>query len=140
MERSDVERTAGVEQLGRAFAAVGDLITKVRPEQWSAPTPCTDWTVRQLVDHLIGMNRVFAGLLADEPPPRRRAADHIEDDPVGAYPDSAASLQAAFEQPGVLERTYRAPRGGYRLRAIADPSVRPPRPRVGPRSGHGATR
>jgi uncharacterized protein (TIGR03083 family) len=68
VERSDVERPAGVEPLGRAFAAVGDLITKVRPEQWSAPTPCTDWTVRQLVDHLIGMNRVFAGLLADEPP------------------------------------------------------------------------
>jgi uncharacterized protein (TIGR03086 family) len=62
--------------------------------------------VRQLVDHLIGMNRVFAGLLADEPPPRRPAADHIEDDPVGAYRDSAARLQAAFEQ-----RTYRGPLG-----------------------------
>jgi uncharacterized protein (TIGR03086 family) len=110
VERSDVERTAWVEQLGRAFAAVGDLITKVRPEQWSAPTPCTDWTVRQLVDHLIGMNRVFAALLSDEPPPRR-AADHIEDDPVGAYRDSAARLQAVFDQSGVLERTYRGPLG-----------------------------
>ena len=111
VERSDVERTAWVEQLGRAFAAVGDLITKVRPDQWSAPTPCTDWTVRQLVDHLIGMNRVFAALLADEPPPPRPAADHIEDDPVGAYRESAARLQAAFDQPGVLERTYRGPLG-----------------------------
>jgi hypothetical protein len=35
-----VERTAWLdEQLGRAFAAVGDLITNVRLEQWSAPTP-----------------------------------------------------------------------------------------------------
>jgi uncharacterized protein (TIGR03086 family) len=111
IERSDAERTARVEQLGRAFAAVGDLITKVRPDQWSAPTPCTDWTVRRLVDHLIGMNRVFAALLSDKPPPPRPAADHIEDDPVGAYRDSAAKLQAAFEQPGVLERTYRGPLG-----------------------------
>jgi hypothetical protein len=71
IERSDGERTARVEQLGRAFAAIGDLITKVRPEQWSAPTPCTDWTVRQLVDHLIGMNRVFAALPAGA---TRRAA------------------------------------------------------------------
>jgi len=107
---SDVERTAWVEQLGRAFAAVGELITKVRPEQWSAPTPCPDWTVRRLVDHLIGMNRVFAALLSDEPPPQP-AADHIDDDPVGAYRDSAAMLQSAFEQPGVLERTYRGPLG-----------------------------
>jgi uncharacterized protein (TIGR03086 family) len=108
IERSDDERA--VEQLGRAVAAVGDLIAKVRPEQWSAPTPCTDWTVRRLVDHLIGMNRVFAALLAGEPPPQR-AADHTEADPVGAYRESAARLQAAFEQPGVLERAYRGPLG-----------------------------
>ena len=110
----EVDRLLGlgarVEQLGRAFAAVGDLITKVRPDQWSDPTPCTDWTVRRLVEHLIGMNRVFAALLCDEPPPRP-AADHIEDDPVGAYRDSAARLLAAFDQPGVLGRTYRGPLG-----------------------------
>jgi uncharacterized protein (TIGR03086 family) len=110
IERSDDESAPMVEQLGRAFAAVGDLIAKVRPDQWSAPTPCTDWTVRRLVDHLIGMNRAFAALLADEPPPQR-AADHIEADPVGAYRDSATRLQAAFDQPGVLERTYRGPLG-----------------------------
>lgn len=110
VERSDVEHTSWVDQLGRAFAAVGDLISKVRPEQWSAPTPCTEWTVGQLVDHLIGMNRVFAALLAGEPPPRR-AADDIEGDPAGAYRDSAARLRSAFEQPGVLERTYRGPLG-----------------------------
>ena len=72
IERSDVEPTAPVEQLGRALAAVGELIVRIRPEQWPAPTPCTDWTVRRLVDHLIGMNRVFTALLSDEPPPPRR--------------------------------------------------------------------
>ena len=58
-------------QLGRSLAAVGGLVSNIRPEQWAAPTPCTDWTVRELVSHLVGMNRVFAALLADEPPPRR---------------------------------------------------------------------
>jgi len=110
IERSDVERAPSVEQLDRAIDAVGDLITNVQPEQWSAPTPCTDWTVRQLVHHLIGMNRVFAALLADEPPPQP-AADHVEDDPVRAYRDSAAALQAAFDQPEVLQRTYHGPLG-----------------------------
>ena len=111
VERSDAERAPLAEQLSRAFDAVAGLISNIRADQWSAPTPCTDWTVRRLVNHLIGMNRVFAALLADQPPPPRPSADHIEDDPVGAYRDSAAMLQAAFGQPGVLERTYHGPLG-----------------------------
>ena len=120
IERSDIERRDTerrdvgpllVEQLSRAFTAVGELIARVRPEQWSAPTPCTDWTVRRLVDHLIGMNRVFTALLAGEPPPQRPAADHVERDPAGTYRDSAARLLAEFELPGALERGYGGPLG-----------------------------
>jgi uncharacterized protein (TIGR03086 family) len=97
--------------LGSASDAVARLIGNIRADQWSAPTPCTDWKVRQLVNHLIGMNRVFAALLADQPPPPRPPADHVEDDPLSAYRNSAAALQAAFERPGVLERTYHGPLG-----------------------------
>jgi uncharacterized protein (TIGR03086 family) len=111
IERGDVDRLDVVEQLGRALAAVGELIGRVRPEQWAAPTPCSDWTVRRLVDHLIGMNLVFTALLAGETPPPRPAADHVDADPVGAYRDSAAGLLAAFSQPGVLDRVYHGPLG-----------------------------
>jgi uncharacterized protein (TIGR03086 family) len=111
IERSDAERVPLVEHLGRAFDTVAGLISNIRADQWSAPTPCTEWTVRQVVNHLIGMNRVFAALLADQPPPPRPSADHVEDDPVGAYRDSVAALQAAFGRPGVLERTYHSPLG-----------------------------
>lgn len=64
-----------------------------------------------MVNHLIGMNRVFAALLADQPPPPRPSADHVEDDPAGAYRDSAAALKSAFARPGVLESTYHGPLG-----------------------------
>jgi uncharacterized protein (TIGR03086 family) len=111
IERNDAERAPLVRQLGRAFDAVAGLIGNIRADQWSAPTPCTDWTVRQVVNHLIGMNRVFVALLSDQPLPPRPAADHVEDDPAGAYRDSAAALQVAFARPGVLERTYRGPLG-----------------------------
>ena len=99
IERRDAGRAPLVEQLGRAFDAVAGLISNIRADQWSAPTPCTDWTVRQVVNHLTGMNRVFAALLAGQPPPPRPSADHIEADPAGAYRDSAAALQAAFGLP-----------------------------------------
>jgi uncharacterized protein (TIGR03083 family) len=48
-----------VEQLARALAAVGHLIDGIRNDQWSASTPCADWTARELVTHLVGMNRVM---------------------------------------------------------------------------------
>jgi uncharacterized protein (TIGR03086 family) len=89
---------------------VGDLIEGVREEQWSAPTPCTDSTVHALVNHLVGMNLVFAALLSNQAPPER-GADRIGDDPVGAYRESGAVMKAAFDQPGVLERTYHGPLG-----------------------------
>ena len=111
IERSDAERAPLVEQLGCAFEAVARLIENIGADQWSAPTPCTDWTVRQVVNHLIGMNRVFVALLAGEPPPPRPSEGHVEDDSVGAYCGSAAALQAAFGRPGVLERSYHGPLG-----------------------------
>lgn len=97
--------------LARGFEAVGALVSRVRDDQWSAPTPCTGWDVRRLVEHLIGMNRVFTALLEDAPPPRRAADGQVEDDPVGAYRDSAAALQGAFARPGALDHQYVGPLG-----------------------------
>jgi uncharacterized protein (TIGR03086 family) len=100
-----------VEQLRRTDDAVAGLISNIRADQWSAPTPCTDWTARQVVNHLIGMNRVFVALLADEPPPPRPPAGHAEADPVAAFRQSAAALRDAFGRAGVLEREYHGPLG-----------------------------
>jgi len=34
-----------------------------------APTPCTEWNVRDLVNHLVGMNLVFVALFEGSPMP-----------------------------------------------------------------------
>ncbi|MFG2985465.1 TIGR03086 family metal-binding protein [Streptomyces sp. NPDC048258] len=102
--------TVSVEDLARACEAVGDLIAEVRPEQWKAPTPCAEWTVREVVDHLVGMDLVFAAMIEGGPMPER-GADRLGDDPAGAHRSSSASLRAAFSRPGVLERSYRGALG-----------------------------
>jgi uncharacterized protein (TIGR03086 family) len=95
--------------LDRSLGAVGELINKIRPEQWSAGTPCDHWAVRDVVIHLVGMNRVFAAMLSDSPQPER---DPIPDDELAsAYLSSSDVLLRVFAQPGVLGRTYESPMG-----------------------------
>lgn len=106
--------TALIADLGRAFNAVGALMAMVLPEQWSAPTPCTDWDVSRLMLHLSGMNLVFTALLLEEPMPPRPADGYVEADPVGVYRDPAAALLSVFAQPGVLARQFEGPMGSAR--------------------------
>ena len=103
---------------------MGDLIDRIAADQWTAPTPCTRWSVREVVNHLVGMNLVFVALFEDGPMPER-GADTLGADPAGAFRRSAAALQAVAARPGVLDRSQATPigvaTGGERLQwRIAD--------------------
>ncbi len=55
--------------------AFGGRLEGMATEGWSAPTPCSEWSVRDLVAHVIGVHgRVIATLDAAEP---------LEPDPAG---------------------------------------------------------
>lgn len=96
--------------LRRSLAAVEVLVENIRPEQWSAPTPCDEWDVHRVVGHLVGMNRVFAAMLEGAAPPTR--GDALPAGGLAAvFRESSAALLDAFSQPGVLERTYTSPMG-----------------------------
>lgn len=99
-----------IQDLAYAGAEVGALIARIGPDQWSGPTPCAEWSVRDVVQHLVGLNLVFTALLHGEPPPER-GADVLGDDPIEAYRESNALLHKAFSQPGILEREFRGPLG-----------------------------
>jgi uncharacterized protein (TIGR03086 family) len=108
---------ATLDQLARALDDDRRLIAGVTDDEWAKPTPCTEWTVRDLVNHLVGGTQLFARLLSGEPMPgldelqRWRGADHLGDDPVGAYDRSAAELLAAFRSPGALQEMFNSPIG-----------------------------
>ena len=105
-----------VGELREALDLTGGLVSGVQPEQWSLPTPCTEWDVRQLVDHLVAGNQLFARVLGGEPfeeamPAVRAVGDRLGDDAGAVYAASARDLLAAFALPGVLERPVRVPFG-----------------------------
>ena len=40
----------------RAVEAFGERVRAVPDDRWNGSTPCTDWDVRALVNHLVGEN------------------------------------------------------------------------------------
>ena len=44
----------------RALAVTADLVQAVSDDQLNRPTPCAQWTLRQLLGHMIGQHYGFA--------------------------------------------------------------------------------
>lgn len=117
--------------LRRGIGEFDRRVRAVRPEQWADPTPCTEWDVRALVNHLV-TEQLWAPLLLDgatiEDIGDRFDGDQLGDDPVAAWASAATATLEAFAAPDVLRRRERAV-----LRA-------PPGPGLLPRDDHGPDR
>jgi uncharacterized protein (TIGR03086 family) len=104
--------------LDAAIAGAERIVAGIRPDQWGLPTPCDGLDVRGMVNHLVAGNLAFAALITGTEPPVRDA-DHLGDEPVGAFRASAGLLAAALRTPGVQERTYALPFGPVPGAALA---------------------
>jgi len=102
----------------RALQAFAEVLSGVQDGQLEAPTPCSEWTVRQLVGHVVAGNNRVAG---EGPTP-----DAYGDGGAGqgrewgpgdvkavraAYEASAERAHAAFAAPDGLTRSFAMPFG-----------------------------
>lgn len=91
----------------RALATFGERVRGVPDDSWDSPTPCSEWSVRDLVNHNVAENLWAGELLAGrtiEEVGDRFAGDQLGDDPVGAYERAAQSARDAAAAADVLER------------------------------------
>jgi uncharacterized protein (TIGR03086 family) len=92
----------------RSLAEFTDRVGQVADGQWSDPTPCSDWDVRTLVNHVVGEQRwtvpLFAGATIEEVG-NRFDGDLLGVDPVAAARAAAAQADALVAEPGALDRT-----------------------------------
>jgi uncharacterized protein (TIGR03086 family) len=95
--------------LDRALASAETVVSAVKDDQWTAPTPCAGMDVRAIVNHLVAGNQsVTAYVTGGEPP--ARGADVLGDDPPAAFRDAGRGLLAALRAPGALDEIYKAPK------------------------------
>ncbi|MGH2815964.1 MAG: TIGR03086 family metal-binding protein [Actinomycetota bacterium] len=89
-----------VEEFDERVRAVGD-------DQWELPTPCSDWNVRQLVNHLVYENRWTVPLMEGSTIAEvgdRYEGDLLGDDPRGAWDESSKEAVQSVLADGALER------------------------------------
>jgi uncharacterized protein (TIGR03086 family) len=92
----------------RAVEQAAAHIDRISPDQLSLPTPCPDWDVRVVINHLVVGNRRIAALARGETPPplATEPPDLIGDNATAVYRTSAVELVEAFDAPGALDRPY----------------------------------
>ncbi len=83
----------------------------VQTDQYDAPTPCPEWNVKEMMNHIIGGGHMFAAAAqgADMSNPGDPPGDMVGDDPEGSYRRSAAAVRASMEYPGVMEQMVKLP-------------------------------
>lgn len=87
----------------RALAATGAVIARIGARDWTRPTPCSEWTLRDIVEHLVDSNWRFAGFARGESAPESPAPGT---DPARAFAESADALCAATAPDESLTREF----------------------------------
>lgn len=89
--------------LEQAVGQTRRIVANVSPDEYELPTPCAEWDVRALLNHLLGAIVMWRGLPTGDADMSVLAADHVGDDPLEAYDAIAAATLAAWKQEGVVD-------------------------------------
>ena len=93
---------------GQAMEVFDRAMHKVGLTDWDSPTPCTDWTVRDLVNHLVVEQAWVPDMLAERTITEvgdKFDGDQLRDDPLHAWQEASSTARAAWLQPGAVKRT-----------------------------------
>jgi uncharacterized protein (TIGR03086 family) len=106
------EATMGpLDQLDELEPLLGQVASGITPDALDLPTPCTNFTVRGVLGHMIGGATQFAAAFRGESPPDVPADVANGPDVVARAGTALGGLMEAIRSPGALGRTVAAPFG-----------------------------
>ncbi|MEZ0577194.1 TIGR03086 family metal-binding protein [Nocardioides sp. MH1] len=99
--------------LGPATATVRELLASVTDEQLALPTPCAEYTVGDLVEHIGGLSQAFAGAARKAPLPGAEQGGHgdasrLEEGWRERIQGDLADLAVAWQEDGAFDGTTKA--------------------------------
>lgn len=107
---------SATDTMRQVIAETERIVDGISPDQLDNPTLCTDWTVRDIINHVTGGSTMFAvcveeGSVPDDLLGQLMAGDNLGDDYKGAFHAAAERAVAAFDLPGAMEKIVKLPFG-----------------------------
>ncbi|GAA3446406.1 TIGR03086 family metal-binding protein [Planomonospora venezuelensis] len=102
--------------LAAAFTA---KLEGVGADEWDGPTPCTDWSVSDLVGHVVAMHEVHLFQVNRRPPAR----PGVDRDPLGAFAVIRDQVQADLDDQERAEERYTGRFGRWTFAEGIDRSI-----------------
>jgi len=115
-----------VELFEAASDTFDDKLHQVDADRWADPTPCTDWDVRALVNHVVGEHRWVVPLMAGRTIAdvgTELDGDLLGEDPMAAWHHATAPSHAAFAEPDAMGSTVHLSYGDERAGAYCEQLV-----------------
>lgn len=95
------------DQLEEILPLVSKLVEPLTDDQLNAGTPCAAFTVRDILEHMIGGATMFAAAFRGMTPTEPAGGS----EPLAAFPVALGNLRDSVGSPGALDRTIAAPFG-----------------------------
>jgi uncharacterized protein (TIGR03086 family) len=94
--------------LDMAQSDLDNALRRVGDDQWTLPTPCSEWSVFEVANHIVAAGDYFMAMLdgasKEGALDRLLAPDVLQPDPVSAFVAQRPALRDAFSAPGALDR------------------------------------
>lgn len=100
-----------VEQLETIVPSLNGLVERMWHGQLEYSSPCSEFTVHDLVNHMIVLGGSFAPMFRGEPVPEITAPVVYGWVPAQEFVDTMNDLVAAVKSPGAMDRTIQSPVG-----------------------------
>jgi uncharacterized protein (TIGR03086 family) len=95
---SRVSTANDVRLLSHALDQTGDALAQVHPDDLDRTTPCSDWKLRELVDHVVESPRRYLQMMRGEQVDWAADPPRIEEDWAGSFRTAADDLLHAWHQ------------------------------------------
>lgn len=94
----------------RVAAGFTRVVDAVPADAWGRPAPCEGWTARDVVDHLLGVSKMFGAGDVEAPA--------VDADPAAAWAAVRDTVQAKLDDPAVATAEMETPMGTSTLETL----------------------